>query len=112
MKRVAGGIAVLVALLVIAGSGATTTTGNVNWSGNGDQTVGAVDASGAPVTVVVTAPDASGPTDCKLTADGSPLGSGSHQFPLGVTQVECSTTDSGGQPATTDFTITVEDQAN
>jgi hypothetical protein len=92
--------------MVTAGSGADT--GNVNWSGNGNQTVAAVDASGATATYNVTATD---PTSGDpLTVSCLPA-SGS-QFLLGDTGVECSTTDSGGQPATTDFTISVKDQTN
>ncbi len=106
MKRLAAGIAVGVALMFTAGSGADT--GNVNWSGNGNQTITAVDASGATATFDVTATD---PTTSGSLAVGCVPASGS-QFPLGDTQVECTTTDSGGQPATTDFTITVKDQTN
>ena len=107
MKRLAAAIAVLVALLVAAGSGATTTTGNVNWSGNGDQTVAAVDASGGPATIDVTATD---PTTTGALTVNCDHASGT--FPLGDTNVHCDTTDSLAQPATTDFTITVKDQTN
>src|SRR5689334_8731399 len=92
--------------MVTAGSGADT--GNVNWAGNGNQTVAAVDASGATATYNVTATDPT--TSDPLTVSCAPT-SGS-QFPLGDTPVECSTTDSLSQPATTDFTISVKDQAN
>ena len=107
MRRIAAGIAVLVALLVTAGSGATTTTGNVNWSGNGDQTVAAVDASGGPATIDVTATD---PTTTGALTVNCDHASGT--FPLGDTNVHCDTTDSLAQAATTDFTITVKDQAD
>jgi hypothetical protein len=106
VKRLAAGIAVLVALLVTAGSGADT--GNVNWFGNATRTIPAVDASGAPEPLVTaTDPGTGDPLSVScLPAVGSQLSLNSD------TPIECSTTDSGGQPATTDFTITVKDQTN
>jgi hypothetical protein len=103
VRKLIAALAVLVALMATAGSGADT--GNVNWSGNGNQTVPAVDSSGATATFNVTATDPT--TSDPLPVICSPT-SGS-LFQLGDTPVECSTTDSGGQPATTDFTITVKD---
>ncbi len=105
MKRLAAALAIVVALVVTAGSGANSVTGNVTWGGNEDRTVQAVDASGAPVTISVTASDSGGSlvVDCGTLPD---------PFPLGDTAVHCSTTDSNNLPATTDFTVTVADQTD
>ena len=69
-----------------------------------DQTVEATDQDGATVTYEVSASDAQ---DGALAPSCSPA-SGS-VFPLGITTVNCSVTDSGGLTATGSFTVTVQD---
>jgi hypothetical protein len=69
-----------------------------------DQTVEATGPDGATVTYTVSANDAQ---DGTLTPSCSPA-SGS-VFPLGITPVNCSVTDSGGLTATGSFTVMVQD---
>ena len=68
------------------------------------QTVEATGPDGATVTYTVSASDAQ---DGTLTPSCSPA-SGS-VFPLGITPVNCSVTDSGGLTATGSFTVAVQD---
>jgi hypothetical protein len=69
-----------------------------------DQTAEATGPGGATVTYTATATDAQ---DGALTPTCAPA-SGT-QFPLGVTQVNCSVTDSAGLTASGSFTVTVAD---
>ncbi len=71
-----------------------------------DMTIEAVSASGAPVSFVVTATD-NEDGDLTSTVTCSPA-SGS-TFPLGITTVNCSVTDTEGETTTGSFKITVED---
>jgi HYR domain len=106
MRRLAAAFAVVAALMVAAGSGASTTTGTANWSGNDDRIVAAVNSSGGPATINVTATDQAN-ASLSVTCNQA-----SGTFPLGDTPVHCDASDGGGLVGTTDFTITVKDQTN
>jgi hypothetical protein len=105
VKRLIAALVVLLALMVGAGAGSGADTGDVTWSGNINQTVAAVDSSGANASFAVTGTDPSNGADVPVTCT-PPSGS---LFPLGTTTVGCTTTDTAG-PASTSFDITVRDE--